>query len=160
MTEKNKPRAAVHVCKAAELLELLIQFQYILCDLLETFYQRTLSPFRESCVLKPFYQRLLLVAISADLAKASRFLSPPWDDQNRGLKTKRNWSNQYRPQWGLKELAERNRGGGTHTCAHSNSHSFFQIYISIDIKHILYYLYLKTPKDHKMTDRWQCNLGS
>lgn len=48
--------------------------------------------------LKRFLQRLSSVAISAVLAKASRFLRTPSNDQNRGLKTKRNWTNQYRPQ--------------------------------------------------------------
>lgn len=70
--------------------------------------------------LKQIYQRVLLVAVSAVLAKASRFLRAASDDQNRGLKTKRNWTNQYRPQWSMKQLAQRSWGWGhthAHTCA-------------------------------------------
>lgn len=57
-----------------------------------------------SSSLERFHQRLSSVAISAVLAKASRFLRAPSNGQTRRLKTKRNWTNQYRPQWGMKQL--------------------------------------------------------
>lgn len=82
-----------------------------------------LSDYSVSSHLKQFYPRLLLLAVSAVLAKASGFLRPASDDQNRGVKTKRNWTNQYKPQWGMKQLAERSWGWWAHTHMHTRNKS-------------------------------------
>lgn len=86
-----------------------------------------------SSSLERFHQRLSSVAISAVLAKASRFLRAPSNGQNRRLKTKRNWTNQYRPQWGMKQLPglEKKkswRWGDTHTHTHTHTPSFLLLF--------------------------------
>jgi len=111
-----------------ELLELLRLFYCSLSDLLKTFYQRALSPFRAFWpeTVWPFKAILpkASVAVRAVLGKASGFLWAALDDQNTRLKTKRNRTNQYRPQWGMKQLAERSWGeDNTHTHTHKHTHT-------------------------------------
>lgn len=115
---------------------------YPSCDLLETFYQRSLSLFKIiACLaLECLHQRLSPVAISAVLAKASRFLRASSNGQNRGLKTKRNWTNQYRPQWGMKQLPglgkKSCRWGDTHTHTHTQQKPSFYCFFSAINQHL------------------------
>lgn len=66
-------------------------------------------------------------AVRVVLAKATGFLRAPSDDQNRAVKTKRNWTNQYRPQWGMKQPAERSWGEKTHTRAPARTHTLITV---------------------------------
>lgn len=102
-------------------------------------FTKGLSDYSVSGRLKQFYPRPLLVAVSAVLAKASGFLRPTSDDQNRGVKTKRNWTNQYRPQWGMKQLDERSWGWGVYTYMHTHKkRSTCCFCLSLDFKNITY----------------------